>query len=149
MLMFIRCNVYHIHHLSLACHLASNTEDRWGWWEWVATSGADKCQKLQFAEWPFEADSKSKSITMDPHVKMCFTRFFIERKWISFAHWLQPQVTSWKHMSYCKAIMVPQTLSIYHTCIMGVKVNFKKHFYMLPCMKKSKNEYFEQTNWLL
>ena len=29
-----------------------------------------KCQKLQFLKWPLEADSKNKSIPIDPHVKM-------------------------------------------------------------------------------
>ena len=31
---------------------------------------AQKCQKLQFFEFPLEAGSKSESIPIDPHVKM-------------------------------------------------------------------------------
>lgn len=32
-----------------------------------------KCQKLQFLEWPLEADTWSKPISIDSHVKMNFT----------------------------------------------------------------------------
>lgn len=32
-----------------------------------------KCQKLQFLEWPLEADTWSEPISIDSHVKMNFT----------------------------------------------------------------------------
>lgn len=32
-----------------------------------------KCQKLQFLEWPLEADTWSEPIRIDSHVKMNFT----------------------------------------------------------------------------